>query len=311
MVQANDDAVLVEHFRAAVRDNPMTQTAILAMETLIKSIEMDDSSATLLSLDKRLKNVQETIYSLPEMKDKMSVKSGTELLVKFTTRMAIDIIQEESDFDKVKKSLIQRGNECIERMRSCQHRAADECRKFIPDGATILTHGHTLAACHVILNACKQGKLKRLYVTEMTSDQTTRLKNERSKLIDELKSRGVETVHILSRAAAYVMERVDVVICGAEAVVESGAVVSQLGTYSMAIAAHVHKKPFYIVCESFKFMRSYPLKQVDVDQQHKYRETSDHPCADLTPAKFVTLLVTDLGSLTPPAVSHHLIKLYT
>ena len=37
------------------------------------------------------------------------------------------------------------------------------------------------------------------------------------------------------------MERVDVVICGAEAVVESGAVVSQLGTYSMAIAAHVHK----------------------------------------------------------------------
>ena len=61
-------------------------------------------------------------------------------------------------------------------MRSCQHRAADECRKFIPDGATILTHGHTLAACHVILNACKQGKLKRLYVTEMTSDQTTRLK---------------------------------------------------------------------------------------------------------------------------------------
>ena len=58
-------------------------------------------------------------------------------------------------------------------------------------------------------------------------------------------------------------------------------------------------------------MRSYPLKQVDVAQQHKYQETADHPYADLTPAKFVTLLVTDLGSLTPPAVSHHLIKLYT
>ena len=78
------------------------------METIIKSIEMDDSSATLLSLDKRLKSVQEMIYSLPEMKDKMSVRSGTELLVKFTTRMAIDIIQEDPDFDKVKKTLIQR-----------------------------------------------------------------------------------------------------------------------------------------------------------------------------------------------------------
>ena len=78
------------------------------METIIKSIEMDDSSATLLSLDKRLKSIQEMIYSLPEIKDKMSVRSGTELLVKFTTRMAIDIIQEDPDFDKVKKTLIQR-----------------------------------------------------------------------------------------------------------------------------------------------------------------------------------------------------------
>merc|ERR1719383_168490 len=39
-------------------------------------------------------------------------------------------------------------------------------------------------------------------------------------------------------------------------------------------------------------MRSYPLKQADVDQEHKYNESSDHPCADLTPAQFVTLLVT-------------------
>ena len=68
-------------------------------------------------------------------------------------------------------------------MRSCQFRAAEEARKFVPDGATILTHGHTLAATNVILNACEQGKLKRLYVTEMTSDQTPRLKNERSKAL--------------------------------------------------------------------------------------------------------------------------------
>ena len=32
------------------------------METIIKAIEMDHSSATLMSLDKRLKSVQELIY---------------------------------------------------------------------------------------------------------------------------------------------------------------------------------------------------------------------------------------------------------
>jgi len=62
MVQENSDDVLVEHFRANCRENPLTQTAILAMETIIKAIEMDHSSATLMSLDKRLKSVQELIY---------------------------------------------------------------------------------------------------------------------------------------------------------------------------------------------------------------------------------------------------------
>ena len=48
------------------------------------------------------------------------------------------------------------------------------------------------------------------------------------------------------------MERVDIVLLGAEAVVESGGVVSAMGSYGIAIAAHVHKIPFYIICESFK-----------------------------------------------------------
>ena len=58
-----------------------------------------------------------------------------------------------------------------------------------------------------------------------------------------------------------------------------------------------------------KFIRSYPMKQSEVDQKHKYLNgDEEHPEADLTPARFVTLLITDLGALTPPAVSHHLIK---
>ena len=49
-----------------------------------------------------------------------------------------------------------------------------------------------------------------------------------------------------------------------------------------------------------------------ITYKHKYLyNDAEHPEADLTPAKFVTLLLTDLGALTPPAVSHHLIKLYT
>ena len=127
-------------------------------------------------------------------------------------------------------------------MNWCQEKAAKEAAKFIPDGSTILTHGYTLAAARVLRDACTGGKLKRLYITALVGHESERVTEQRSKLLAELESKGVETIEILSRAAAYVMERVDMVICGAEAVVESGAVVSQLGTYSMAIAAHVHKE---------------------------------------------------------------------
>ena len=36
----------------------------------------------------------------------------------------------------------------------------------------------------------------------------------------------------------------------------------------------------------------------------------ENPSVDFTPAKFITLLFTDLGVLTPSAVSDELIRLY-
>ena len=38
----------------------------------------------------------------------------------------------------------------------------------------------------------------------------------------------------------------------------------QVGTYQIAVMAKALNKPFYVVAESFKFVRLYPLKQDDV-----------------------------------------------
>ena len=43
---------------------------------------------------------------------------------------------------------------------------------------------------------------------------------------------------------------------------------------------------------------------------HSSRPQVDNPPFDYTPAEYITLLVTDLGILTPSAVSDELIKLY-
>ena len=38
----------------------------------------------------------------------------------------------------------------------------------------------------------------------------------------------------------------------------------QIGTYQMAVMAKALNKPFYVVAESFKFVRMFPLNQDDL-----------------------------------------------
>ena len=86
------------------------------------------------------------------------------------------------------------------------------------------------------------------------------------------------------------------------------------------------RKPFYVAVESYKFARMYPLSQRDVadlcEDSDNFLFTNStsapspanvvlqRPSIDFTPAEYITLLFTDLGVLTPAAVSDELIKLY-
>lgn len=97
----------------------------------------------------------------------------------------------------------------------------------------------------------------------------------------------------------------------------------QIGSFGIAVIAQALKKPFYVASESYKFARLYPLNQRDVPQTFIKREAKEmdeygststihieNQLHDYTPPQFITLLFTDLGALTPSAVSDELIKLY-
>lgn len=133
----------------------------------------------------------------------------------------------------------------------------------------------------------------------------------------DLKAAGIECTLILDSAIAYIMESIDFVLVGAEGVVESGGIINRIGTYTMAMCAKEMKKPFYVLAESFKFSRLFPLNQRDLPNDYKYSKktltqdlSSAHPLVDYTSPAYITLLFTDIGILTPSAVSDELIKLY-
>ena len=142
---------------------------------------------------------------------------------------------------------------------------------------------------------------------------------------------GIPASLVLDSSVAMLMNTVDykinICIVGAEGVIESGGIINKLGTYQMAIIAKAHQVPFYVAAESYKFARNYPLttsdiqdmlyvQQLDASTTNSNSNSSDDKIAltiptsiDYTPSEYITLLFTDLGILTPAAISDELIRM--
>lgn len=150
---------------------------------------------------------------------------------------------------------------------------------------------------------------------------------------------------LIDSAVAYSMDEVDMVIVGADGVVESGGIINMMGTYQIALVAKSMDKPVYVAAESYKvclklkrndinyeisnlfidllktlqFARLYPLDQkdmvpalraVDFGVPIPSKVEVETSARDYTPPQYLTLLFTDLGVLTPSVVSDELIQLY-
>ncbi|GAB4820971.1 hypothetical protein N2152v2_008017 [Parachlorella kessleri] len=241
----------------------------------------------------------------------ISLKAGCELFLRYTTRTsALEI----DDFHKAKKRLIERGQHFSETSKRARATIADLGERFVRSGDTVLCHGHSRVVLSVLRRAASAGKQFSVIVTEGRPDETGLIM---ARLLEELR---VPVTVILDSGVGYAIERVDLVLVGAEAVVENGGVINKLGTYQIALAAKAHNVPVYVAAESYKFARLYPLSQRDMPLERKQLDfgpllpasvTIDNPSRDYTPASYISLLFTDLGVLTPAAVSDELIQLYS
>ncbi|KAA0716274.1 Translation initiation factor eIF-2B subunit alpha eIF-2B GDP-GTP exchange factor subunit alpha [Triplophysa tibetana] len=240
----------------------------------------------------------QAIHRLQETDSSVAVSSGGELFLRFISLTSL----EHPDLSRCKNVMIERGELFLKKISLSREKVAKLCHTFIKDGAKILTHSSSRVVLKVLENAAADNK--RFTVKLMA---------------EKLRKLNIPVTIVLDAAVGYIMEKVDLVIVGAEGVVESGGVINKIGTYQMAVCSKAHNKPFYVVAESFKFVRLFPLNQQDVPDRFKYKAdvlktaqdlNQEHPMIDYTPPSLITLLFTDLGVLTPSAVSDELIKLY-
>ncbi|NXF85128.1 EI2BA factor, partial [Eubucco bourcierii] len=304
-------ADLIETFRVQLRDDPDVASAVAAIRALLGFLKQDRGE-TIQGLRSSLRAAIDT---LSRVDSSVAVSSGGELFLRFISLTSL----EYSDYSKCKEIMIERGEIFLRKVSLSRNKIAKLCHPFIRDGARILTHAYSRVVLRVLEAAIESKKRFSVYVTESQPDQAGQVLTDLQKMAKALRKLNIPVIVILDAAVGYIMEKVDLVLVGAEGVVESGGIINKIGTNQIAVCAKAQNKPFYVVAESFKFVRLFPLNQQDVPDKFKYKAdtlktsqnlTEEHPWIDYTSPSLITLLFTDLGVLTPSAVSDELIKLY-
>ena len=116
--------------------------------------------------------------------------------------------------------------------------------------------------------------------------------------------------------AGYFMARgeIDLCIVGADRIAASGDVANKIGTYSVAVLASAHGIPFYVAAPtstidlSIETGSEIPIEERDPAEVLSFAGVrvapegarARHPAFDVTPSRYVTAIITEVGVLQPP-----------
>ncbi len=231
------------------------------------------------------------------------------------------------DFKAIRNYLIENSRVFVQRAKEARGKIALVAGGFVTEGCTVLTCGSSRVVGTVLERAAGEGVGFRLiHVRHSGSGIGLRgeeIRNLRKKL---------PVAEVSWAALASAIEKADFVMVGAESVVENGGIISGIGTRQVGLLAKGAGKPFYVVAESYKFVRVYPLGgedlgvgrdvldfRVDGDGEELgngekgfdgTEARDDNEAVDMTPPELITGLVTETGVHTPSAVSEELIKMW-
>lgn len=190
---------------------------------------------------------------------------------------------------------------------------------LLPDEGGVLTHCNAgaLATCGygtalgVIRSAVEQGKQIHVF-----ADETRPFLQGARLTAWELMADGIPTTVICDNMAASLMRagRIQAVVVGADRIAANGDFANKIGTYNVAILAKEHGIPFYCAAPwstidtATATGDAIPIEErsaVEVTH-HGGKQLTPHgvgicnPAFDVTPAKYVTAIITERGVLRAP-----------
>jgi methylthioribose-1-phosphate isomerase len=190
---------------------------------------------------------------------------------------------------------------------------------LMPSEGGVLTHCNAGAlatagygtALGVIRAAVEQGKKIHVYADE------TRPFLQGSRLTAwELMKDGIPTTVISDNMAGAMMKqgKIRAIVVGADRIAANGDVANKIGTYTVAVLAKEHGIPFYVAAPLSTVDMACPSgEQIPIEQRNAREVTHiagkqmtpdgvsvENPAFDVTPAKYVTAIITERGIARAP-----------
>ncbi len=180
----------------------------------------------------------------------------------------------------------------IDHFDLAQNKINKEAYKIITNNSIIFTHCHSTNVIKSLIYAKKKGKKFEVYNTE-----TRPLYQGRTTAKDLAKNKIKVTTFIDSGMHEAVKD-CDLVLLGSDAILKNG-VINKIGSDAIAEIAYVHKKPIYIVADSWKFSpRNVKIEERDFHEVWKNAPSEikiRNPAFEKIDKKYIKGIISEYG----------------
>lgn len=167
--------------------------------------------------------------------------------------------------------------------------------KIISNNSKIMTHCHSNTIEQALISAHKSGKKFAVMNLEARPLMQGHITAKR------LAKQGIPVTMSVDSAMDSLIERCDFIILGADAVINKG-VINKIGSRAISELAHTHKKPVYIITDSWKFSKKFiPIEQRDKKEvwEHAPKNVNINNLSfELINSKYLTKIISELGILS-------------
>ncbi len=182
----------------------------------------------------------------------------------------------------------------LDHFTQAQDKINNEVFEILNGKKSVYTHCHSTNVVKALIYSKKMGRKFEVYNTETRPLFQGRITSK------ELANAGLKVTQFVDSGMHEAIQKADLVLLGSDAILKSGAI-NKIGSAAIAEIAKIHKKPVYIVADSWKFSRE-NVKIEERDFHEVWKDAPKNikvrdPAFERIDKKYIKKIISELGIL--------------